>query len=64
MKIFRWSAMVLTAAIGAVVGCSSGGCGGGGTNINSNSSSPAVTCGSGTVQQGGFCQKTTNVNTN
>ncbi|MBI3565103.1 MAG: hypothetical protein HY079_07905 [Elusimicrobia bacterium] len=60
MKIFRWSAVALAVAAGAAVGCSSGGCGG--TNINSNSNTPVVTCGPGTAQQGGICVPTHNVN--
>jgi len=60
MKILRWSALAFAVAGGAVVGCSSGGCGG--TNLNSNSNQPTVTCGPGTAQQGGICVPIQNVN--
>lgn len=49
--ILRASAAMLALAAGAAVGCSSGGCGGG-TNINSDSSSNpsavSMQCGNGT----------------
>lgn len=61
MKIFRWSAVAFAVAAGATIGCSSGGCGG--TNVNSNSNTPTVTCGPGTAQQGGICLPTHNVST-
>lgn len=40
MRIFRWSAVVLTAALGGVIGCSPGGSDCGGTNINQNENTP------------------------
>lgn len=54
MKIFHWSAVAFAMATGFAAGCgSSSGCGG--TNLNQNSNTPVVTCGPGTVQQGGTC---------
>lgn len=59
MKILRWSALAFAVGAGAVVGCSSGGCGG--TNLNNNNNTPVVTCGPGTAQQGGICVPTHDV---
>jgi hypothetical protein len=53
MKIFRLSAMALTAAMGCAIGCgSSSSCGG---SNNTNTAAPAITCGAGTIQQGTLC---------
>jgi hypothetical protein len=60
MKILRLSVMALAAAAGCVAGCQSSGCGG--TNINQNSNTPAISCGPGTVQSGGVCVIPQNVN--
>ena len=56
MKIFRWTAAAMAVALGAAVGCSSESCGG--TNLNSNSNAPVVTCGAGTTNQNGICVAT------
>ncbi|MDE2509709.1 MAG: hypothetical protein KGL74_01185 [Elusimicrobia bacterium] len=62
MKIFRWSAVALTAAAMFSIGCSSGGCGG--TNLNSNNTNtPTVSCGPGTSQQNGVCVPITGTST-
>lgn len=57
MKILPWSAAALVAAAGFAVGCGSGGCGGQNMNENKNST-PTITCGPGTAQQGGICVPT------
>jgi len=57
MKILRLTAMALAAALGCATGCgSSSGCGG--TNVNSNSNTPVVSCGPGTEAVNGVCQLT------
>lgn len=58
MKIFQWSAAVLAAALGAAVGCGSGGCMQP-TNVNANTNTaPHVTCGPGTSNSNNVCVPT------
>ena len=54
MKILPWSAAVFAMAASFAVGCGSGGCSGTNPNKNNNNT-PTVTCGPGTVDQGGIC---------
>jgi hypothetical protein len=61
MKILRLSAMALAAALGCSIGCGGSSCGG--TNVNSNSNTPSITCGPGTSQVNGVCVLNGAVNT-
>jgi hypothetical protein len=63
--ILRLTAVSMALALSGAIACggSSSGCGGTSTSNNS-SSAPTVTCGAGTIQQGGQCVPVGNVQTN